>query len=266
MNIKVEKYFTDIQISVAIIFLVFITINSVHNYAKAQVSEPQNAVPVQANSTLTASGSASANIATDEAVVSLGVENTKPSAEAARTANAVVGAKLIEEITNLTNLPKDQIITTDFHIVPNYNYTQGPTNNIQSYTASTTFSIKTSNIKGIANLIKIATTNGANKVNSITFDISSVKQASEKQILVKNAYTNARNLAVSLASQAGMNITGIKSMVVNSPNYFPMIATPFSAVVGVNSTNSSINSISPGMQKVQISVLVTFFVADIQKR
>ncbi len=223
-----------------------------------------NAIPKQ-NHTLSVTGTYSSNVSPDQITLSLSVENTALKANIARNLNAETMTKVMNALVNQTGLSKDQITTTDFNISPNYDYrtnTGGSEHKILSYTASNTIQIKTTKFKenDISRWIDIAIANGANKVNSINFDISPLKQSIEKQDLVKKAYTNAKNLADSLSSEAGVKITGIKSFNIiqsnNNPTPIPYGRESFAMAA----TPKAPTPISVGQQELSISVDVVFLI------
>lgn len=219
-----------------------------------------NAIPEQ-NHTLSVTGTYSSNVSPDQITLSLSVENTALKADIARNLNAEKMTKVMNVLVNQTGLGKDQITTTDFNISPNINYTGGQ-HKIISYTASNTIQIKTTKFKenDISRWIDIAIANGANKVNSINFDISPLKQSIEKQDLVKKAYTNAKNLADSLSSEAGVKIAGIKSLDISQSNYNP---TPFqytSESHAMAATPKASTPISVGQQELSISLDIVFLI------
>jgi uncharacterized protein len=222
-----------------------------------------NAIPEQKH-TLSVTGTSSSNISPDQITLSLSVENTALKADIARNLNAETMTKVMNALVNQTGLNKDQITTTDFNISPNYNYNYntGGEHKIISYTASNTIQIKTIKFKenDISRWIDIAIANGANKVNSINFDISPLKQSIEKQDLIKKAYTNAKNLADSLSSEAGVKITGIKSLNIIQSNNNPTPIPYRSESFAMAATPKASTPISVGQQELSISVDVVFLI------
>jgi uncharacterized protein len=227
----------------------------------------KNAIPEQ-NHTLSVTGTSSSNVSPDQITVSLSVENTALKADIARNLNAETMTKVMNALVNQTGLDKDQITTTDFNISPNYDYSTntggggGGEHKIISYTTSNTIQIKTSKFKenDIPRWIDIAIANGANKVNSINFDVSPLKQSIEKQDLVKNAYTNAKNLADSLSSEAGVKITGIKSLNIIQSNNNPTPIPYRSESFAMAATPKASTHISVGQQELSIYVEVVFLI------
>lgn len=222
-----------------------------------------NAIQEQKH-TLSVTGIYSSNVSPDQITLSLSVENTALKADIARNLNAEKMTKVMNALVNQTGLNKDQITTTDFNISPNYDYSTntGGEHKIISYTASNTIQIKTTKFKenDISRWIDIAIANGANKVNSINFDISPLKQSIEKQDLVKKAYTNAKNLADSLSSEAGVKITGIKSLNIIQSNYNPTPIPYTSESHAFAATPKASTPISVGQQELSISLDIVFLI------
>ncbi len=219
-----------------------------------------NAVPEQKH-TLSVTGTSSSNVSPDQITLSLSVENTALKADVARNLNAEKMTKVMNVLVNQTGLNKDQITTTDFNILPNINYT-GSQDKIISYTASNTIQIKTTKFKenDISRWIDIAVANGANKVNSINFDISPLKQSIEKLNLVKKAYNNAKNLADSLTSEAGIKIIGIKSLDIVQSNYNPTPIPYTRESHAFAAIPKAPTPISIGQQELSISVDIVFLI------
>ncbi len=251
---------------IVILFLVYTTISEatvlIQKVQGQTNTATTNTIPEQKHP-LSVTGTSSSNVSPDQITLSLSVENTALKAGIARNLNAENMTKVMNALVNQTGLDKDQITTTDFNISPNINYTGGQ-HKIISYTASNTIQIKTTKFKenDISRWIDIAIANGANNVNSINFDISPLKQSIEKQDLAKKAYTNAKNLADSLTSEAGVKIIGIKSLNIIQSDNNPTPIQYISESHAFDATPKASTPISAGQQELSISVDIVFLITS----
>ena len=87
---------------------------------------------------------------------------------------------------------QNETSTSAFSISPNYNYSQGR-NLITGFTATNSIQIESSRINDTAKWIDTATAAGANNVNNVVFTLSDKKLEETKNLLIKEAISNARS-------------------------------------------------------------------------
>ena len=166
------------------------------------------------NSTLFVSGSASNQTKPDKVVVSLGVETTDNTAQAALTSNSNLMNKVLESL-KAAGVQENETSTSTFSISPNYNYSS---NNNQGrligFTVSNSIQIESSSIESVSKWIDAAVSAGANNVNNIYFSLSNKRLDDLKNSLLKDAIDNAKTKADIAARATGLKVIGVKSIIV----------------------------------------------------
>jgi uncharacterized protein len=207
------------------------------------------------NSTLIVSGSASNQTKPDKVIVSLGVETTDNTAQAALTSNSNLMNKVLESL-KAAGVQENETSTSTFNITPNYNYSS---NNNQGrligFTVSNSIQIESSNIESVSKWIDAAVSAGANNVNNIYFSLSNQKSDMMKNSLLKVAIDNAKIKADIAANAAGLKVIGVKSITVGeagSPPPVPIFnakafdgvaESPTPIISGKQETSATVNII-----------------------
>jgi len=163
------------------------------------------------NSTLSTSGKSMIKIKPDKVTLSLGVETTNKTADAALVSNSKLMNKILIALKKV-GVKDNETNTVSFDISPNYNYSQLNRGNLIGFTARNSIIIESSNINATSNWIDTAITSGANNINSIDFTISDKKLEQTKNSLIKPAIDNAVEKADIAASALGLKIVGVKSI------------------------------------------------------
>ena len=144
------------------------------------------------NSTLFVSGSASNQTKPDKVVVSLGVETTDHTAQAALTSNSNLMNKVLESLKS-AGVQENETSTSTFSISPNYNYSSNNNQGrLTGFTVSNSIQIESSSIESVSKWIDAAVSAGANNVNNIYFSLSSQKSDMMKNSLLKDAIASAK--------------------------------------------------------------------------
>lgn len=166
------------------------------------------AFAASAETVITVTGTGETRVAADMAVVTLGVSERDPDAV---TAQQKVNAR-IEAIRNaLTELGiEEENITTNYvNIYAIYNY-GGEQEQLTGYSASTSLSIRVTDIEFAGKVIDTAFTAGANTLDGVSFSASHTEDARAEAM--KKAVADARKKAEILAEASGLKITGIASV------------------------------------------------------
>lgn len=163
------------------------------------------------NGTLSSSGKSVIKIKPDKVILSLGVETTNKTADAALAYNSKLMNKILIALKK-AGVRENETNTASFGISPNYNYSQSSRENLIGFTARNSIIIESSNINATSNWIDTAITVGANNINSIDFTISDKNLERIKNSLIKPAIDNAAEKANIAASALGLKIVGVKSI------------------------------------------------------
>jgi uncharacterized protein len=240
------------------------------NDATAQQQQQEHLQPPTLNSsqnnlnTLSVTGTATTTVKPDKVIVSLGVETTNKTANAALAANSNAMSKVIDALT-ASGVKENETSTSSFSISPNYNYSQssGSNGRITGFTASNSIQIQSINTNNLPKWIDKAISAGANTVNNIDFTLSDEKLKKTKTNLIKQAIEDARAKADNAASAAGLKIIGVKSINLSEfgtqPSPFPPSPGPLakeSLAAGV--TTSRLAPVISGQQQITVNVDVSF--------
>ena len=140
------------------------------------------------------------------------------------------------------------ITTTSVALTPVYDYDQKPPK-IVAYKAYYSLRVRLTDLKLAGEILGDAIYHGATGLGQISFGISEEKSKELRLQAIKLAYENALKTAEALAEAAGLRITGIKSMSVQS-GYTPPIYYTRAEAGSV--------PLMPGEGQVSVSVYVEF--------
>jgi uncharacterized protein len=218
--------FTLIALSFSLSGLFACMFFSSNNIASAQQQQqqlqtlnPAQNIMTNAN-TLSLTGTATTMVKPDKVTVSLGLETTNKTANAALAANSKIMNKVIDALKAGTGVKDNETSTSSFSISPNYNYSQSSSNTatrtiIIGFTVSNSIQIQSTSINNTSKWIDTAIAAGANTVDRIDFILSDKKLEETKTNLIKQAMQDARAKADIVASAAGMKVAGVRSINLN---------------------------------------------------
>jgi len=169
----------------------------------AQGSEQQN------YNTISVSGSGTASMQADEATVTLGVQTQGETASEAIERNAELMAAVIDAIKAL-GLTEEDMKTVSYNVYPIYskeNY-----NTVVGYRVNNMIAVKVTDMNLIGKVIDAAADNGANRIQGVSFGLSSEKQADLKTQAYLAALEDAEEKALLIAEKLGVTITGVLSV------------------------------------------------------
>ncbi len=151
----------------------------------------------------------------DTLIVSAGiVVNNASSVQAAQTQINDANNKIISAMKNL-GIKKEDIKTTNYSIVPTYNYNSGQ-QNITGYNGNATVTIKVRNFSLAPQVMDNAAKAGANQIEGTQFVIENPDKYRE---LARNAaIDNAKQQANKLAQTLGITLGKIDNIVEATPN------------------------------------------------
>jgi uncharacterized protein len=209
------------------------------------------------NSTVYATGSALTRLAPDRVFISIGVETTGKTSSDALSINSGLMNKIISELRS-DGLKPNETRTSFFNIFPLYNYTESGTRlNVVGFSVTNTVQIESSNLDNVSQWIDTAVAFGANSINSIDFSVTEKKLEDTMSKLITDAIGNAKQKAEAAASAVQLNITGVKSIVVDGST--TILPEPlFRDSVSGGRTASSSTPIMAGEQEESITVFGIF--------
>ena len=243
----------NLVVTTAIVILSVAILTSVeHNFTKVRAQTDMT------NNTLFVSGSASNQTKPDKVTVSLGVETTNNTAQAALTSNSNLMNKVLESL-KAAGVQENETSTSTFSITPNYNYSS---NNNQGrligFTVSNSIQIESSSIESVSKWIDAAVSAGANNVNNIYFSLSNQKSEEIKNSLLKDAIDSAKIKADIAATAAGLKVIGVKSIIVGEAGSSPPV--PVYSAKALDGAAASSTPIISGQQEISASVSIVYLI------
>lgn len=196
------------------------------------------------------------DIVPDMASVDLGivVNNASNVNEAQSQINKVNNA--IVEAEKGLGVSKDDIKTSNYSIVPNYDYSKVGSGTISGYNGNTTVTIKVRQTDKLPQVIEAATNAGANQVMGTNYSVDKPEKYQEqaRQKAIENAKEQAQNLAGNLGIRLG-KITNIVEASTN-PGPVPMLYSK--EAMGMGGSNAPSADLQPGTQTITSTVTLYF--------
>lgn len=237
-----------------------------NNIAYAQSSNIQNVG--NSNSTLSVIGNAETMVKPDRVTLALSVETTNKTANGALITNSETMNNVLDALRS-SGVKENETSTSSFNIFPNYNITQEEdfrpieSRDIISYTVTNSIIVDSVNLLNVPQWIDTAVQAGVNDVSSISFILSDKMSELIKNDLLNQAITNAKNKADIAASALGLEVVGIRSIIIEGVDGIPVSSQQsFFASQAVDSAapRASPPPIIVGEQKVTSSVNITFLI------
>ena len=267
MNSVLSASFVTITMGFLVAIAVFLPVLNNHStYAQSTLQNVSNS----SNSTLFVVGRAQTMVKPDKVTLSLSVETTNSTANAALNANSEAMNKALSAL-RAAGVRENETSTSFFNISPNYNLTdqQGEgqdqyfppsieSRDIISYTVTNSITVDSYNLLNVSKWIDTAVQAGVNDVSSIYFSLSDEKSEAIKNDLLKQAVANAKSKADIAASALGLNVIGVKTINIESANGLPPPQPLFSREA--SDTTSPPTPIIVGEQEVRSSVDIAFLI------
>ena len=213
---------------------------------------PQGADTTPAEHTISVAGTGKVTVIPDMATVGLGVLIEKPTAAEARDAAATAMTAVVAAIRKLSIADKD-IATSIVSLNVVYDYPTNGGQKIRGYQLQNVVTVTVRNLDNLTPLIDDTVAAGATTINGISFDVAD--RASAESAAREKAVRDARARADTLATTAGVRITGVASISeqVSTPVWY---GPTYSAAAGAK--DSAATPVLPGSSDVTISVAVVY--------
>jgi uncharacterized protein YggE len=218
--VPIASSITIIMSSLVAIALLLPVFNDHSVFAQSTLQNVSNS----SNSTLFVIGNAQTMVKPDKVTLSLSVETTNTTANAALNANSEAMNKALNAL-RAAGVKENETSTSFFNISPNYNMTDQQegqyfpppieSRDIISYTVTNSITVDSYNLLNVSQWIDTAVQAGVNDVSSIYFRPSDERSESIKNDLLKQAVANIA------ASALGLNVIGVKSINIESVGGFP---------------------------------------------
>ena len=207
-------------------------------------------VAVAENATITVTGSASVTLKADYARISVGVSSKAATVEQAANENNAAIFAVIEALKEAGVLEED-IATSNYSVYAEYDYASFGGQKLTGYNVTNQLTVIIRDMAHIGATLDKATAAGANNIYNIEFLSTKADEAQDEATVY--AVQDAMRRAKLLASAAGLNLGGIKSISDTVASYGIVTrsyASKLDAVAG--------NSILPDDTSVSASVTIVF--------
>ncbi len=241
------------------IFFSFVFFSIIIFIVSVQSIQAQNVMLPDERPSLSVVGEAEKEIPSDEAKISIAIENIASDANTARKTNADKMDKIIYALKT-SGLTNENMSTTSFEIKPNYDVANDNYNKIISYTTTNKMLLTTSAHVNISFYVDLAVNNGANRVEQIEFTSSKKVLNENFNELLKEAFINGKQKAEALSTTAGFIVTGVKRVEIAPDNEI----MPPSFKIEQNSldTQKTSTPIIPQDNRMTVTLPITFFIEN----
>lgn len=205
--------------------------------------------------TISVSGTGRVIISPDIADLRLGVSVTKPTVKAAREAAAASMTKIVAALKKLGIADAD-LQTSGLSLQPVYDYSNnGNPPKLTGYTLSNGVSVTVRDLDKIGDAIDDGLAAGATTLDGVTFRVDDPAKAQEQAR--KQAMTQAKSIADTLASSAGISITGVASISETSgPTPYPV----YYDAARAGAIADSATPVNVGTNEVTVTVSVVYLI------
>lgn len=203
---------------------------------------------------ISVTGEAQAAVMPDQAKIRVSVETERSTAKAAQDQNTATSDKVIAAL-KAAGVDSDDLATTSYQLYEQYDYREG-TRTSTGYVASHTIEITVQEISKVGELLSVAVSNGANRVDTVRFTLSEEAEANTRETLLEEAGQAAREKAEAIAEELGVSVGKVLS--VNENSYNPPIY--YARAEAYDMVASSAPAIAPEQVDVQIQLHVVFAV------
>ncbi len=213
-------------------------------------------VTTKTASELAVVGEGKVDIIPDTASVALGiiVNDAKTVDEAQNQINTVNNA--IVAGVQAVGVDKKDVKTSNYSILPNYNYEKGGAGSITGYNGNVTVTIKIRDTAKLPEVIQAATKAGANQVMGTSYSVDRPEKYREQAR--QKAIDNAKEQAQKLASQLGIRLGKVTNIVESSGGGPISMFYEKSAMMGLDGTNMPAPDLQPGTQTITSTVTLYF--------
>ena len=214
--------------------------------------------------TISVMGDATKNSTPDTLHIILGVESEAKTASESLSQNSQSLNNVIASL-NSAGVTKDEIETSNFRIYPLYDSIKDSSDNYKQilvgYHVSNILSIHTEKIDSAGEIIDVAVSSGANRVDGVSFQLSDESLQKISDSLIADAINDASQKAENALSPLNYKIVGVKSIVIND-HAVPYFETPMRASFdGFAESSMKSAPIMSGDQEITTNVSVVFFIA-----
>lgn len=186
---------------IAIAFVIGVIFGPVMNISPTQVfaSETENM------KSIVVSGEYSVETAPNVAYLTMAVETSAATAEAAQKSNAEKMDHVYNKLKEL-GIDEKKITTGHYNILADYDWTEKGGKVLKGYNVSNRIKVETSDLDKVSSILDAAVKEGINQVTSVSFGVTDSVHNSEYQKALKEAVKDAEQKAEAIASVHGIKL------------------------------------------------------------
>ncbi len=203
--------------------------------------------------TISVTGRGEVSVKPDRAILSLSVETTAKLAASAAGENARVSSAVAKAVGKLIGA-EDEVTTSRYSLQPRYDHSKTSSKpHIAGYVASNQVRVETGDVENVGKLIDAAIEAGANRIESLQFDVED--RATPGREALARAAADARAQAAAVASGLGVRLGSVRTA-----NSSSNTAVPYRAMEGMALAKSAhaATPVGPGSVDVSATVSVTY--------
>ena len=207
-------------------------------------------VAVADDATITVTGSASVTLKADYARISVGVSSKAATVEQAANENNAAIFAVIEALKE-AGIAEEDIATSNYSVYAEYDYASFGGQKLTGYNVTNQLTVIIRDMEHIGATLDKATAAGANNIYNIEFLSTKADEAQDEATVY--AVQDAMRRAKLLASAAGLNLGGIKSISDTVASY-GIVTRSYASKLDAGAGNS----ILPDDTSVSASVTIVF--------
>lgn len=203
-------------------------------------------------------GEGKVDIIPDTASVDLGISVADArTVDEAQTKITTVNNAIIAGVQSV-GIDKKDVKTSNYSIMPNYDYERGATGTITGYNGNVTVTIKVRQTERLSEVIAQATKAGANQVMGTNYSVE--KPENYREQARQKAIDNAKEQAQKLANQLGIRLGKVVNIVESSGGSgpMPMMYDKAMTMNAAGGTNMPVADLQPGTQTITSTVTLYF--------
>ncbi|MCG8482111.1 MAG: SIMPL domain-containing protein [Clostridia bacterium] len=185
---------------IAVAFIIGVIFGPIMNM-NAQVSASET----ESMRSIVVSGEYSVEVAPNVAYLTMAVETSAKTAEAAQKSNAEKMDNVYKKLKAL-GIDEKQITTNNYNIYPDYDWIENQGQVLKGYNVSNQIKVETSDLDKVSSILDVAVKEGINRVTSVSFGVTDSVQKTEYQKALKEAVKNAEEKAKAIASVHGTKL------------------------------------------------------------
>ena len=251
----------DNRVNIAVIIGVILTLGfavTLTQIGNQGVTQDEQVFNIE--KTVNVIGTATKSVEPDTLIIEFGVETVAGTAKQALEQNSEKLSSAINSLKTI-GISSDELSTSRLNIYPVYQshedllsgrYVQ----EIVGFRASNILAVETDQLSDAAKIIDLVIGQGANRVDLVSFTVSTPKVKAVKESLIEEAVLNAKAKAEIAIKPLDQKIVGVSSIIVDDVGYSP---SPMFERAGVFASSAPIFSSD---QDISVNVNVIFLIAD----